>query len=280
MTPATEAALLPVGAAVTASAATACLGARGLMAWPVVVAAMLLIAAAAWAVLHWPTGRGAARRRALAQPVVAGSMLLIAVLALARVRSGGSVPAELVHQIGTTLSFPLAVMLIAQLGSAVSLRELGVLLVGCLLCVVLSLGTMPGGTSPHVVSGFGLCLLVGWCAGLVTLCLLHRAKERAQAPHHLGGRGPGVGVMVGLLSGSVLLGLAAVHLLPHPTGVHVGAGTQGAPGSTGQSGAGAAGGRGPRATSCRRWTCRPVARCRRPGWLPCPSTARRCGARR
>jgi transglutaminase-like putative cysteine protease len=219
MKPRTEAVPLPVAAAVTAGAAAACLGARGLLPVPAVILALLLMAAAAWMVLRWPSGPGAARRRVVAQPVVAGSMLLVAVLALVRVRSAGSDPAELVHRIGTTLSYPLAVMLIAQLGSAASLRELGVVLVGSLLCVLLSLGTMPGGTSPDLVSGFGLCLLVGWSAGLVTLWLLHRAKERSRPQYWLGGRGPGLGTPVLLVVGSVLAGVAALVLLPHPDGV-------------------------------------------------------------
>jgi len=85
----TEAILLPVAAAVTAGSATASLGARGLLPVPAVVFALLLIGVAAWSVLRWPFGRGAARRRAVAQPVAVASMALIAVLALVRVRSAG-----------------------------------------------------------------------------------------------------------------------------------------------------------------------------------------------
>ncbi|HVC72803.1 MAG TPA: transglutaminase-like domain-containing protein, partial [Mycobacteriales bacterium] len=186
---------------------------------PAVVVALLLIAGAAWSVLRWPFGQGAARRRAVAQPVAVASMALIAVLALVRVRSAGADPAELVHRIGTTLSIPLALMLVAQLGSATSLRELGVVLVGSFLCVLLTLGTMPGGDVADLVSGVGVCVLIGWSAGLMTLWLLHRAKERARPHHWLGGRGPGLRVPALLVAGSVLAGVAAMLLLPHPSGV-------------------------------------------------------------
>ena len=215
----TEAILLPVAAAVTAGSAIASLGARGLLPLPAVLLALLLIGAAGWSVLRWPFGQGAARRRAVAQPVAVASMALIAVLALVRVRSAGADPAELVHRIGTTLSIPLALMLVAQLGSATSLRELGVVLVGSFLCVLLTLGTMPGGDAADLVSGVGVCILIGWSAGLGTLWLLHRAKERARPHHWLGGRGPGLRVPALLVVGSVLAGVAAMLLLPHPSGV-------------------------------------------------------------
>jgi transglutaminase-like putative cysteine protease len=215
----TEALLLPVAAAVTAGSATASLGARGLLPVPAVVLALLLIGAAAWSVLRWPFGQGAARRRAVAQPVAVASMALIAVLALVRVRSAGADPAELVHRIGTTLSVPLALMLVAQLGSAASLRELGVVLVGSFLCVLLTLGTMPGGEAPDLVSVVGGCVLVGWSAGLVTLWLLHRAKDRSRPRHWLGGGGPSLRGPAMLVGGSVLAGVAALLLLPHPDGV-------------------------------------------------------------
>jgi transglutaminase-like putative cysteine protease len=215
----TEAILLPAAAAVTAGSAIASLGARGLLPLPAVLLALLLIGAAGWSVLRWPSGQGAARRRAVAQPVAVASMALIAVLALVRVRSAGADPAELVHRIGTTLSIPLALMLVAQLCSATSLRELGVVLVGSFLCVLLTLGTMPGGDAADPGSVVGVCILIGWSAGLVTLWLLHRAKERARPHHWLGGRGPGLRVPALLVVGSVLAGVAAMLLLPHPSGV-------------------------------------------------------------
>ena len=142
----TEAILLPVAAAVTAGS-TIEPWSRGLLPVPAVLLALLLVGAAGCSVLRWPFGRGAARRRAVAQPVAVASMALIAVLAFVRVRSAGADPAELVNRIGTTLSVPLALMLVAQLGSATSLRELGVVLVGSFLCVLLTLGTMPGGAA-------------------------------------------------------------------------------------------------------------------------------------
>jgi len=231
----TEAILLPVAAAVTAGSATASLGARGLLPVPALVLALLLIGVAGWSVLRWPFGPGAARRRAVAQPVAVASMALIAVLALVRVRSAGADPAELVHRIGTTLSIPLALMLVAQLASAASLRELGVVLVGSFLCVLLTVGTMPGGDVADPVSRVGVCILVGWSAGLVTIWLLHRAKERARPQHWLGGRGPGLRVPALLVAGSVLAGVAAMLLLPHPSGVQA----RTAGGLAGGSGSGA-----------------------------------------
>jgi hypothetical protein len=194
------------------------LAARGLLPVPALLLALVLLGTAAWCVLRWPFGQGAARRRAVAQPMAVASMALIAVLALVQVRSAGADPAELVHGIGTTLSIPLALMLVAQLGSATSLRELGVVLVGSFLCVLLALGTMPGGAAADLVSGVGACILVGWSAGLVTLWLLHRAKERARPHHWLGGSSPGLRVPALLVAGSVLAGILAMLLLPHPSG--------------------------------------------------------------
>ena len=64
---------------------------------------------------RWPSGRGAALRRSVAQPLVAASMVLTAVLLLVRVRAADGDPAELVSGIGTTMSYPLVLILVAQL---------------------------------------------------------------------------------------------------------------------------------------------------------------------
>jgi transglutaminase-like putative cysteine protease len=222
MTPPREAVVLPLSAGITAGAAVTCLGTRGLLPPAVVVLAVALIAAAGWALVRWPNGRGAALRRAVAQPVVAVSMALTATVVLVRVRSTSGDATEMVHGLGTTLSYPIALLLVAQLGSAANLRELGVVAVGSLLAVLLALGTLPGATSPDIASGLGLSLVVAWVAGLATLWLLHRAKDRAQVVHVLRGRGRRTGLrgLPVLVVGSSVLGLLALLLIPHPDGLH------------------------------------------------------------
>ena len=211
--------LLPIGASVTAAAAIGCLGARGLLPLPFVVLALALTAAAGWLLVRWPSGRGAALRRSVAQPVVVASMLLTAVTLLVRVRAAAGNPTELVSGLGTAMSYPLVLILVAQLGSAGSLRELGVVLVGSFLCALLAVGTVPGATSPDLGSALGAFLALGWAAGLVTLWLMHRGQEWAKAPRLLGGRGPGLRQPVLLVVVPAVIGLLAL-LLPHPAGIH------------------------------------------------------------
>jgi transglutaminase-like putative cysteine protease len=214
-----EARFLVASAVVSAAAAICCLAAAGLLPVPVAALGVVLAVLAGWALVRWPAGRGAARRRAVAQPVVAVCILLTAVAVVVQVRSSGADTSALVHGIGTTMSYPLGLILIAQLWSATTLRELKVVLVGCMLGGVLAVSTAGDGPAPHLVSASGLFLGVAWSAAMVTLWLLHRAGERARASYVMPGRAPRVVVPLALIAGSVLVGLGALLLLPHPAGI-------------------------------------------------------------
>jgi transglutaminase-like putative cysteine protease len=214
-----ERTLLAVTVAVTAAAAIACMAARGLLPLSVVALAVALTCLAAWTLLRWPTGRGAVIRRQVAHSVVAVVMPVSALALLVRLRSSDGDPDELVRVIGTTMSYPLTLLVLAQLGSAGSLRDLGGVLVGSGLCALLALGTMPDPAETHLGSALSLFLAVTWTAGLMTLWLMHRAKERSRATHCLTGRGPSLRGIATLVVGSVLVGLAVLQLLPHPDGV-------------------------------------------------------------
>lgn len=235
--------LLPIGTGVTAAAAIGCLGARGLLPRPVAVLAMALTAAAGWLLVRWPTGRGAVLRRSVAQPVAAAGMVLTPALLLVRIRAADGDPAQLVSGIGTSMAYPLVLILVAQLGSAGSLRDLGVVLLGSLMCALLALGTVPDATTPDLTSALGSFLGLGWAAGLVTLWLIHRGTERARAPRYLGGRGPDSRQPLLLVLVPALVGLMAL-LLPHPAGIHPGGAGQRTDGGARASGGGAPDARG------------------------------------
>ena len=169
--------------------------------------------------------------------------MLTSALLLVRVRAAAGDPAELVSGIGTAMSYPLVLILVAQLGSTGSLRDLGVVLIGSLLCAVLALGTVPDATTPDLTSALGAFLGLGWAAGLVTLWLIHRGTQRARAPRYLGGGGPGIRQPLLLVLVPALVGLLAL-LLPHPAGIRPGGVGHNVDGAPGAAGGGAAGSRG------------------------------------
>jgi transglutaminase-like putative cysteine protease len=238
-----ETVLVSGGAAVTAGSATAVLGVCGLLPAPVAALAVLLVLAAAAGPVLWPTGAAARNRARLAQPVVVACGVVSLGVLLARTRAAESDPAALVEGIGSTMSYPLALLLVVQLASAVTVRHVGMVLVASLLAVLLAVGTAPDGSTVDLVSGLGLCLAIGWSTGLVTLWLLHRAKDRLGAQHVMpGGRPPSLRVPVGLVAGSVAVALATL-LLPQPDGIRpetfAGAATGlGDPSSAGAAGSG------------------------------------------
>jgi transglutaminase-like putative cysteine protease len=225
---------IAVGAAVTAAAAIAGMGAAGLLPMPVTVLAALLALAAAAGPVRWPSGAAAELRRRLATPVVvvcAG--VSVAVLAV-RLRTAEGDPAELVTGIGSTISYTVAALIVVQLASSVTLRNVGMCLLGSCLAALLCVGTAPDGTAVDLVSGFGVCLLVGWTSGMVTLWLLHVAKERL-AVHHVmpGGRRPSVREPALLVASTVALALLALAVMPDLDGIRQGGPQTGAGASSG-----------------------------------------------
>jgi transglutaminase-like putative cysteine protease len=207
----------------------------------VAVSAVLLVAAAAAGPVRWPSGPAARRRGRIAQPVVLVCGVASVVVLLLRASAADGSPSALVDVIGTTMAYPLAVLLVVQLASAVTVRHVAMVLLASLLAVLLAVGTSSDSSSIDLWSGPGLCLAIGWPAALVTLWLLHRAKERLRAHHVLpGGRRPSLRVPAALVAGSVVVGLLAL-LLPRPDGIQ--AGNQG--GAGGGFLGGAAGGGAP-----------------------------------
>ena len=223
---------IAVGAGTTVAAAVVALAARDLLSGPVAALLLLLVPAAAAAPVIWPWGVGARRRMRIAQPVVVGCFVVGAVVLVHRASTD---PAVLADNIGRTLAPMVGVLLLAQLAAAVTFRHLGVVMVASGVAFFMAVGTAPEKQSADVTSVLGLALLVGWSAAVVTLWLLHRAREALRAPHRLGGtrRAPAVTPVL-LVAGSVVVALLAL-LLPRPDGLRPPAsGTTAAPdGSTG-----------------------------------------------
>jgi transglutaminase-like putative cysteine protease len=218
----TESTLLRSSTVVAAGAAVLSLGMQGQLRPIVAFGALVLLLVAGAAPLLLPSGRAAVLRRRAAKALVLSGCLIGALWLLAtRARSGIGETTGLVHQVGTTLSVSLAVVLAAQLACADSRRELRVVLVASLMCVLVALGTSEGGGAQDLLSGLGFLLVVGWGAALLSMWLLQRAKQRdGVAFVHLGrvlGDGRHLGALV---IGSTLIGLAALLLLPHPAGWH------------------------------------------------------------
>jgi transglutaminase-like putative cysteine protease len=210
---------IAVAAGTTVAAALVALAARGMLNGLVAALMLLLVPAAAAAPVVWPWGVPARRRMRIAQPVVVGCFVLAGVKLLDASRAGGEDPALLVDGIGRVLAPVVGVVLLAQLAAAVTFRHLGVVMVASGVAFFMAVGTSPEKQSPDVTSVLGLALLVGWSAAVVTLWLLHRAREALRAPHRIGGdRRVGVGLPALLVAGSVLVALLAL-LLPRPEGV-------------------------------------------------------------
>jgi protein-glutamine gamma-glutamyltransferase len=218
----TEATLLRVATTVAAASGTLSLGAQGQLRPLVAACALVLVVAAGAAPQILRDGRARKQRRSAAKALVLGATVLSAVVLLGmRARSGFGDTTDLVHQVGTTISLPLVVVLVAQLASADSLRELRVVLVASLTCGLLAVGTAEGGGAQKLLSSLGFFLLLGWTAALLSLWLLQRVKyQQAADAVHLGrvlGDRRHLGALV---VGSTLIGLASVVLLPHPAGWH------------------------------------------------------------
>ena len=210
---------IAVGAATTVAAAVVALAARDLLADRGAVLLLLLVPVAAAAAVLWPVGAGAVLRMRFAQAVVLGCFVFAGVKLLDRSRAAAGDPALLVDGIGHVLAPVVGLVLLVQLAAAVTFRHLGVVMVACGVAFFMAVGTSAEKQSPDVTSLLGLALLVGWSAAVVTLWLLHRAREALRVPHRLGGtRRVGAGTPALLVTGSVLLALLAL-LLPRPEGV-------------------------------------------------------------
>jgi transglutaminase-like putative cysteine protease len=154
-------------------------------------------------------------------PLLAACVALTALFLVTRLRAAGADPSELVRSIGTTLAYPIATLVVVQIAAAVTLHHLATSLACSCLAVLLCVGTASATTGEvDVVSGFGLCLLVGWCAGVVTAWLLHDQKQRLSAGHVMpGGRGPRVLAPALLAVAGAAVGLLALALLPDLPGL-------------------------------------------------------------
>src|SRR5450432_1128122 len=107
--------------------------------------ALVLLLVAGAAPLLLPDGRAAVLRRRVAKSFVLGGCLIGALWLLAvRALAGFGDTSGLLHQVGTTVSLSLAIVLAAQLACADSRRELRVVLVASLLCGLVALGTAEG----------------------------------------------------------------------------------------------------------------------------------------
>lgn len=217
-----ETVVISGGAAVTAAAVIAGMGAKGLLPVPVTVLAVLLALVAVAGPVRWPSGATARRRRQLAAPVLAVCALASGALLVSRLRTAAAAedPAGLVDGIGTTLSYIVAALIVVQIASAVTLRHVGTSLVVSCLAAFLCFAAAPDGAPVELASGFGLCLLVGWTSGVVTMWLLHSASQRLAVQHVMpGGRRPGPAAPVVLVAGSLALALLALAVVPDLDGV-------------------------------------------------------------
>ena len=173
----TEATLLRGSTVAAAGAGILSLGVQGQLRPIVALGALVLLLIAGAAPLLLPGGRAAVLRRRAAKALVLGGCLIGALWLLAmRARTGIGDTTGLVHQVGTTVSLSLVVVLAAQLTCADSRRELRVVLVASLLCGLLALGTAQGGGAQDLLSGLGFFLALGWAAALLSLWLMQRAK--------------------------------------------------------------------------------------------------------
>lgn len=215
--------MLRISTAIAAGAGALCLGLQGQLEMWVAVLAMLAVVPAALAPLRWPGERGRVSRRLLANAAVLVATLGGATyLVMARARTGMADSSELAQHVGISLAVPLVCLLIAQLWSADSLREYRVVLIGTLLGGLLALATAEEASAQNLLSPLGFVLAVGWTSGLTALCLLQRTKQqKAAAFVHSGRALGGGGLQLGaLVLASVVLGLAALDVLPHPDGWH------------------------------------------------------------
>jgi transglutaminase-like putative cysteine protease len=218
----TEAVLLRGSTVAAAVAGVLSLGAQGQLQPIVALGAVVLLLIAGAAPLLLPAGRAAVLRRRAAKAVVLSGCLIGALWLLAmRASTGIGETSGLVHQVGTTVSVSLAVVLAAQLACADSRREVRVVLVASLMCGLVALGTAESGGAQDLLSWLGFLLGVGWAAALLSMWLLQRAAQRDLVSYVHLGRVLGDGRHLGaLVVGSTLIGLAALLLLPHPTGWH------------------------------------------------------------
>lgn len=213
--------LIAGGAAATAVAAVAAMCASGLMPARAAVLAALLSVIAVAAPVRWPSGRAAQHRRRLAAPFGVGIALASGVFLVLRLRAAGTDPEMLVDSIGATMSWTLAALVALQLATAVTLRHVGVSLVGSLLAAVMCFAAAAD-EKFDLVSGLGLWLLVGWTTGIVTLWLLHRANDRLAVPNVMpGGRRPPLREPALLVVCSLVTGLLAVAVLPELDGLRL-----------------------------------------------------------
>ena len=255
----------------------------------------LLIAAAAWAPVLWPSPGGTTVRRVLSFALLAITLTLF-LSNLVRMQPSDIV--DLAVTFGGFLGRLLISVLLAQLFVTDKMRDLRVALAIAAGMFVLALGNDPGWFAV-------VALLVGWPAVVTTLAFDHAVRDRSKADSvavtalapvtprpsvvaevpapfacsaWLSSVPPSIGwVRVGWFSAvSGLVAVLLVLLLPHPTGIRpdqVGGVAGAAPRSRSRA--------RQRATPARTrrgpWTCAPVGPCPTPRWPTFRSAVPSCG---
>jgi hypothetical protein len=196
----------------------ATLGSRDLLPPAAATAAVLLTLLTGTTLALWPASPAGDLRRKVAQPLVLVGT--VAALVVAQRRFGGSAAErnEVAELLTTTLTYPLTLLMLLQLVYAATAREVGVVVVAASLCLLLALGTDADGAEAAMLTSSGLAATATLAAGLVTLWLLHRLRERAAAHYVVHGRRGGTAGAVLLVAAALVVGSMAL-LLPAPEGV-------------------------------------------------------------
>jgi protein-glutamine gamma-glutamyltransferase len=237
----------PLGARVGVQVATVC-GVLALFSTSLVetrnaaafaVLSALLLAAATWAPVIWPSPQGIAVRRMLSVTLLSATMVLCLVYV---VRVDSSNVADFAATLGGFLGRLLIAVLLAQVFITDKMRDLRVALLLAVGMFVLAVANEPG-------SVVVLTLLVGWPAVVTVLAFDHAAREQSKtdtvarpapaAPITSAAQVAGAGLaQVGWFAAvSAVVAVLLVLLVPHPPGVRP------------REGGGGAGGRAPAPTS-------------------------------
>jgi protein-glutamine gamma-glutamyltransferase len=175
----------------------------------------LVLAAATWAPVVWPSLTGVTVRRMLSFTLLAVTMVLCLVYV---VRADRVNVADFAATLGAFLGRLLISVLLAQLFITDKMRDLRVALLLAVGMFVLAVANEPG---PVVV----VALLVGWPAVVTVLAFDHAAREQATTDTVALARptaqlaSAGLGRIGGVAAISGVVAVLVVLLVPHPPGV-------------------------------------------------------------